>query len=111
MNKEIYDRFLEEWNNCGIIKHKKVTTNMKKAIDKIIKNADYPLAEVFKAFENYATILKSPDYFWNYKWILQDFLNRGLDKFVDEAEPFSNNKKEVAPKNNNPYENFSCGGD
>ena len=107
--KEIYDRFLEEWNQQGIIQHKKVTTRMKKVIDKVIKNADYPLAEVFKAFENYATVLRSRDYIWSYQWTMEDFLNRGLHKFVDEAQPFDNNKKEVKPVTNNPYANFSCG--
>jgi hypothetical protein len=108
----IYNRFLEEWNDHGIINHKKITTRMKKAIDKVLKNADYPLTEVFKAFENYAEILYSPGYFWDYKWTMEDFLNRGLHKFVDEAQPFDNNKKDVTskPKTNNPYANFSCGG-
>jgi hypothetical protein len=109
----IYNRFLEEWNNYGIVNHKKITTRMKKAIDKVLKNADYPLIEVFKAFENYAIILKSNDYMWSYKWTMEDFLSRGLHKFVNEAQPFDNNKKDVMskPKTNNPYANFSCGGD
>lgn len=110
-NKEIYARFLEEWNDHGIIKHKKVTARMKKAIDKVMKNADYPLTEIFKAFNNYAYVLKSPRFFWNYKWTMEDFLNRGLHKFVDEAEPLTNDKKEIKPVSNNPYMNFSCGGD
>jgi hypothetical protein len=106
----IYNRFLEEWNDQGIINHKKITTRMKKAIDKVLKSADYPLTEVYKAFENYAIILKSSDYTWSYKWTMEDFLNRGLHKFVDEAQPFGNSIKEMKPKSNNPYANFSCGG-
>ena len=107
---QIYNRFLEEWNQRGIIQHKKVTTRMKKVIDKVLKNADYPISEVFKAFGNYAHVLKSPSYSWSYQWTMEDFLNRGLHKFVDEAQPFANNKKEVKPASNNPYVNFSCGG-
>ena len=108
----IYNRFLEEWNGWRIINHKKITTRMKKAIDKVLKSADYPLTEVFKAFGNYAVVLKSRDHIWSYKWTMEDFLNRGLHKFVDEAQPFDNNKKDVMskPKTNNPYANFSCGG-
>ena len=108
---QIYNRFLAEWNQQGIIQHKKVTTGMKKAIDKVLKNADYPISEVFGAFGNYAFILTSRVYTWNYKWTMEDFLNRGLHKFVDEAQPFDNNKKEVKSASNNPYQNFSCGGD
>lgn len=107
---QIYDRFLEEWNQYGMIQHKKITTRMKKAIDKVLKNADYPLSEVFRAFNNYAFVLQSRDYSWSYSWTMEDFLNRGLHKFVDEAQPFYNNKKEVKPVSNNPYMNFSCGG-
>ena len=110
-NKEIYARFLEKWNAEDIVKHKKVTTRMKKTIDKALKNADYTELEIFTAFKNYATILKAPQYFWTYQWTMEDFLNRGLHKFVDEARPFANNKKEVKPVSKNPYENFSCGGD
>ena len=65
----------------------------------------------FHAFENYAFILNSPDYSWSYKWTMEDFLNRGLHKFVNEAQPFDNNKKEVKAVSNNPYANFSCGGE
>ncbi|MCK5074116.1 MAG: hypothetical protein KAQ98_11870 [Bacteriovoracaceae bacterium] len=107
---QVYNRFLEEWNQRSMIQHKKITTRMKKAIDKVLKNADYPLDEVFKAFDNYSKILTGSDYFWSYKWTMEDFLNRGLHKFVDEAQPFDNNKKEVKPVSNNPYMNFSCGG-
>jgi hypothetical protein len=107
----IYNRFLEEWNDQGIINHKKITIRMKKAIDKVMKDADYPLIEVFKAFENYAIILKSRDYAWSYKWTMADFLSRGLHKFVDEAQPLGNSMQDVKPKSNNPYANFSCGVD
>jgi len=106
----VYATFLREWNAQKIIHHKKATTRIKKVIDKILKNADYTPTEIFKAFRNYAAILKSPNNFWTYKWTMEDFLNRGLHKFVDEAEPFDNDKKEVKPVSNNPYMNFSCGG-
>ena len=106
----IYNRFLEEWNDQRIINHKKITTRMKKAIDKVMKDADYPLIEVFKAFGNYAIILKSRDYAWSYKWTMADFLSRGLHKFVDEAQPLGNSMQDVKPKSNNPYASFSCGG-
>ena len=109
-NKEIYAIFLEKWNAEGIITHKKVTTRMKKVIDKVIKNADYTQEEIFTAFKNYAQIIYSPGHFWDYKWTMEDFLNRGLHKFVDEAEPFDNNKKDDKLKPNNANNAFDCGG-
>lgn len=108
-NKDIYALFLSKWNEQEIVKHKKVTTIMKKTIDKITKNDDYTYLEIFIAFKNYATILKSPQYSWTYQWTMADFLNRGLHKFVDEARPFGNSLIDNKPKN--PFANFSCGGD
>lgn len=108
--KEIHARFLVSWNTQDIIQHKKVTVGAKKAIDKAIKNADYTEAEIFKAFKNYATVLHSSNYFWDYKWTMEDFLNRGLGKFVDEAEPLANTKKKEKQKKSSPYDCFDCGG-
>lgn len=110
MKKEIYDSFLEKWNSCGMIQHKKITTLRKKAINKVIKNADYPLAEVWKAFENYAKVLKDSNYFWNYRWTMEDFLNRGLHRFVDEAEPLSNFKIKETKVDMPKFTPFDCGG-
>ena len=85
-----YTIFLEKWNENKIIFHKKITSKRKTAIDKVEKLKDYTQEEIFKAFQNYATILHSPNYFWNYTWSLEDFLQRGLHKFVDEANPLIN---------------------
>jgi hypothetical protein len=69
-----------------------------------IKNAvnDYTLEGVLKAIDNYAKVLQSPLHWFSYKWTLEDFLQRGLAKFVDEADPLNNfldkPKKYVEPK-------------
>ena len=47
----------------------------------------YDLESVLAAIENYADVLISPLHYWNHKWTLGDFLVRGLDRFVPEAEP------------------------
>ena len=43
-----------------------------------------------QAINNYAVVLKSEDYFWTHEWTLEDFLSRGLGKFVEEAHPLTN---------------------
>ena len=54
---------------------------MKRAIGTALK--DYSLEEVSRAINNYAEILKAPQYYFKYKWVLKDFLRRGLEKFMD----------------------------
>ena len=102
---KIYIDYLEKWNELGIIKHseKIAAARWKK------KHTDavnlYGKEKVYKAMENYATVLSDPSYFFNYKWPLWDFLVRGLDKFVDEADPFHNfkAKKIDGKKSSDPY--------
>lgn len=57
-------------------------------IDAALKT--YTTEQVITAIRNYAAVLDSPDHYWNHKWTLRDFLQRGLDKFVDDAEPLTN---------------------
>ena len=52
----------------------------------------YGEEKVCKAMENYATIIHSHSYFFDYKWPLWDFIARGLDKFVDDVSPLTNFK-------------------
>ncbi len=89
-NKELYIDFLKKWNSCQIIIHKKLTGTIKTRIKYILK--DYTKQEVFKAMENYSLIIKSNDYYFNHKWTLKDFLKRGIEKFLDEADPLNNFK-------------------
>lgn len=50
----------------------------------------YPASAVAAAIANYATVIASDDYRWSYRWTLTDFLRRGLDRFVPEANPLEN---------------------
>ena len=69
------------WNSLEIIKHKKLTADIKRAIDRALR--DSSLEEVSQAIKNYAEILKGAQYYFKYSWTLKDFLKRGLDKFLD----------------------------
>ena len=75
----IYIVIFKLWNEQKIIVHKKLTADMKRAIDKVLK--DSSLEEVSQAIRNYAEILKGDQYYWSHTWTLKDFLNRGLEKF------------------------------
>lgn len=94
LQKNIYTIFTH-WNNNKIIVHEKNTYEPK------IKSAlkDYSVDEITAAITNYATILHSDEYYFNYKWTLGDFLKRGLDKFLD-LEVAKNNyrSKQITPE-------------
>lgn len=100
----IYTRFLEKWNTLGLVKHTEQVVKSKwkkKHTDQVNL---YGEEKVCKAMENYATIIHSPSYFFDYKWPLWDFIARGLDKFVDDVSPLTNFKaKKIESKKIDPY--------
>lgn len=69
------------WNSKGIIRHRKLTNRMKTKIQSTLK--DYSLNEIKEIIDNYAEILLNDKYWFNYKWTLEDFLQRGMAKFED----------------------------
>ena len=73
------------WNNKDIIKHRELTDNIKKAIEKSLKL--YKEEEIIEYIERYNTVIKDVSYFFNYKWTLADFLNRkdGISAFTNEG--------------------------
>ncbi len=106
-NKEkeyIYTCFLEKWNTLGLVKHTEQVVQSKWKNKHTEQVKLYGEEKVFKAMENYATIIHSPSYFFDYKWPLWDFIARGLDKFVDDVDPFTNFKsKKIESKNKDQY--------
>jgi hypothetical protein len=89
--KEIIDF----WNDKKIIIHTNNTVerNIKKKHLTIIK--DIGKFGILRAIQNYKEVLESDNYYWNHKWNLWDFIQRGADNFVDAADPLNNyrNKK------------------
>lgn len=87
-NQDINTIF-EYWNSKGIIKHKELKEDTKKAIKKAIKN--YSIDEIKQAIDTYSEILKS-EYYFNYKWNLKDFLNRNnaISTFMEEGSNRAN---------------------
>ena len=81
-SKDIHSILFYLWNEQGIISHNKLTDDMKRAIDGVLK--DYTDEEIKQAMQNYALIVKGTEYFWTHKWTLKDFLKRdGVPKFLD----------------------------
>ncbi|MDC4246027.1 hypothetical protein [Clostridium perfringens] len=110
-NQDISTIF-DYWNSKGIIKHKELKEDTKKAIKKAIKN--YSIDEIKKAIDTYSEILKS-EYYFTYKWNLKDFLNRNnaISTFMEDGSNKANyeewknkNKPKEEPKLKNNTSNF-----
>lgn len=89
ITKESIYSIFDFWNTQGIIKHKTID-KYKPSINASLK--EYTEVEITKAILNYNTILNDPLYYWTHKWTLKEFLQRGIDKFRDENNPFDNHK-------------------
>ena len=77
----IYIVVFKCWNEQKIMVHRKLTDKIKTKIQTILK--DNSEEEILTSIKNYAFILHSPDYYFKYTWALEDFLPRGLRKFLD----------------------------
>jgi AraC-like DNA-binding protein len=98
-NDNIYIYIVFEfWNEQKIIAHRKLTDRIKRKISGALR--DYALEEIKTAIQNYATILKGKEYYWTHKWTLEEFLQRGLEKFLTDAcfENFKNKKDDTEPR-------------
>lgn len=88
---DIFSHILNHWNSQNIVQHRKLTENMRKAINARLE--DFSPEEIKEAITNYAKIYHSPKYFLKYKFRLEDFLSRGagsyMEKFLTVNDPFS----------------------
>lgn len=90
---EHIDGIFELWNSQGMIKHKKLTGEIQRAIE--IRLKDFSVEDISQAIKNYAEIVKGEQYFFKYRWTLKDFLKRGLEKFMDLEIAKQNHKIDV----------------
>lgn len=82
--KDIKDSIYIYWNSLEIIVHRDYPScgksTLQNILDKLSKN--YTEDEIKQTILNYKKILDSDQHFFNYKWGLADFLQRGFEKFV-----------------------------
>lgn len=94
--ENIYIVLFNIWNDLKIITHKKLTADIKRAIDNTRK--DYTQEEIEQAMRNYAVIVKGSEYYFNHKWTLVEFLSRrhsnNIERFLDLEIAKSNFKQE-----------------
>ena len=103
-NNTLYNNIYIYWISKDIVKHKKLTTNIEKAIKKVLK--DYTEKEIYQAIDNYNTILKDENYFYSHIFTLETFLKQsnGLPQFTDEGVHWINYCSKSKPKEKNKPE-------
>lgn len=82
------------WEASGMRKHRKEVIEeyiKKKHIDLIYLHG---IEECSKAVKNYKMVLDSPDHIFSYQWSFWDFIARGMEKFLDDADPWLNYAKD-----------------
>ena len=100
-NNNIINTLSQRWNTLSHLRHHKSTTAerriKKKHIDEI---NDYSIEVVYQAFENYNAVCSgNGQYWWTHRtWTMWEFIARGLDKFVPEANPLKTFKKDEKDK-------------
>lgn len=94
------------WNDKNIIKHRELTEDISKAIEKALKT--YKEEEIKTYIDRYAKVIGDKDYFWHYKWSLKDFLTRkdGISSFTDEGSKWASYCESKNKSEKTRYGNF-----
>ena len=101
VDKRIYIVIFDRWNEKKIVVHKKLTDKIKRKINGLLDDG-YTEEEILAAIDNYAIVLKGSQYNWTHKWCLEDFLARGVKKFVPAVEPLKNYLNRSGPGQGRP---------
>ena len=88
-----YTIIFNHWNSKNIRVHRKLTYDIKQAINARIK--DFSLDEILQSIDNYALILHGEEYgLMTYHWTLKEFLTgERVEKFLDLDIAKSNYRK------------------
>ncbi len=92
-NKNIILSVFTHWNAKKIIRHRELTKALSSSINARLDK--YPAELIMDAIDNYATVLHGDEYFFSYKWPLDEFIKpKNLDRFLAESKPLINFLKE-----------------
>ena len=81
--EETKQAILDCWNKAGIVERCNMTA---KAEEKLyLALQDYTIEEIKKAINNYSKIVNDDRYVFNFRWTLEEFLDKGIDKFLTDA--------------------------
>lgn len=90
--EDLYRQVVDHWLSVkSLIRHGDWIYG-EKGTQKIVERlvVAHGLAEVLAAISNYGQVLSSKNHYFDHKWGLEEFMRRGLKKFLDEALPLEN---------------------
>ncbi|MDD5589226.1 MAG: hypothetical protein PHP92_04180 [Candidatus Nanoarchaeia archaeon] len=105
LKEDIYTSIFDFWNSLKLKHHRKLTNDMKVKINKQLET--YSDNEIKQAIKRYDEIVNSVDYYFTYKWSLENFLQRGIKSFDDDVcysnflkdkNPFKKNNDKINPE-------------
>ena len=110
---EDLNTLLQSWNSLSPLPTHKPETLSLKIKQKRLKThineciSIYGVDIICKSFKNYSEVLESKSYYWSHKWSLWDFMVKGLDRFIDEADPFDNFKSKNKDSSESARDTFT----
>jgi hypothetical protein len=78
----------DAWVACGVFPHRRITVKHRAAIRTAL--GDWRPDEIVRAIDNYGRVYHGTEFFFSYRWTVDAFLKRGLERFSDEASPLTN---------------------
>lgn len=99
-NPDGFSQIVRTWLDLAppLMRHRHDLTRDDKAKRAAAKAVNvYGLDDVCESVRLYANVLGSSTHYFKHKWTLVDFLNRGVAKFVPEAEPLENFETRTVP--------------
>ncbi len=103
--ENVIKELLNFWKSRGLRKyHFEVIKNKMFIKDRLLgiyrKNIDmFEIEYFYEAILNYSIVIKNKQLYWyKYIWLFWDFLERGYEKFTNEAMPLENfriNQKQI----------------
>ncbi len=93
------NEILNYWNSKTLQNHKLKTVKLHLTNINLNKIKEYNIDNIKKSIDNYEQITLSPDYYYNHRGTLWNFIKKYYINFVEDAKPhinFSNNKKQIS---------------
>ena len=89
---------LEYWNSKGIIVHRNYTKKTPLILARITK--EFSKEEIFRSIDNYSVVYRDEEYYFNYKWDLETFLQKSntLPAFMNDGSKWLSYLEVMIPK-------------
>lgn len=97
---DIENDIFNYWNKKDIIKHRNMSDDIHKAIEKALKI--YSVDEIKTYIDRYKTVIDDKSFFFDYKWKLNEFLSRkeGISAFADDGSKWNSYLSQRKESNN-----------